>query len=153
LGCGDFNIGNQILPFCDKYIACDVVPGLIDHNREKFRNCDVDFRCLNAVSDDLPEGDVVFLRQVLQHLSNDHISKVVSKLNKYRFLVLSESLPVQPNFSANLEKRTGPGMRVTNRSGVVLTEPPFSLSFVTEQHICSITNQATLIRTTVYQLH
>jgi hypothetical protein len=153
LGCGDFNIGRQVRPFCDRYIACDVVPTLIDHNREKFSDLDVDFRCLNIVSDDLPEGHVVFLRQVLQHLSNDHITKVVHKLKKYRFLVLSESLPLKPGFLPNLEKETGPGMRVANRSGVVITEPPFSLSFITEQHICLIEDQTTLIRTTVYQLH
>jgi len=152
LGCGDFNIGSQIRPFCSKYIACDVVPALIDHNRKKFSDHDIDFRCLNAASDDLPEGDIVFLRQVLQHLSNDHIIKIVRKLKQYRFLVLSESLPVQPNFLPNLEKQTGPGMRVTNHSGVVVTEPPFSLSFITERHICSVTNQTTLIRTSVYQL-
>jgi SAM-dependent methyltransferase len=152
LGCGDFNVGNQIRDYCGRYTACDVVPALINHNQKRFSDRDVDFRCLDAASDDLPEGDIVVLRQVLQHLSNDNISKVIRKLAKYRFLVLSESLPLQANFAPNLEKQTGPGMRVTNRSGVVVTEPPFSLSFIAEQHICSITNQATRIQTTVYQL-
>jgi SAM-dependent methyltransferase len=153
LGCGDFNVGSQIRPSCDRYIACDVVPDLIDHNRTAFCDLDVDFRCLNAVLDDLPDADVVFLRQVLQHLSNDQIGKVLPKLQRYRYLVLSESLPVKPGFLPNLEKQTGPGMRVASRSGVVITEPPFSLPFVAEQDICLAVNQATLIRTTVYQLH
>jgi len=152
LGCGDFNVGSQIRPQCDGYIACDVVPGLIDHNRTVFSDLDVEFLCLDAASDDLPDGDVVFLRQVLQHLNNDQINRIVAKLQKYRFLVLTEGLPVKPDFLPNVEKQAGPGMRIASKSGVVITEPPFSLRFITQQHICLITEHSTLIRTTVYQL-
>jgi hypothetical protein len=152
LGCGDFNVGSRIRPFCDRYVACDVVAGLIDHNRKKFSDLDVDFRCLNAISDDLPDGDVVFIREVLQHLSNDQITKVVRKLQKYRFVVLTECLPLNPGFVPNTEKKTGPGVRFASGSGVVLTEPPFLLPHVTENHICTVRQSATSIRTTVYQL-
>lgn len=153
LGCGDFNVGSRIRPFCDRYVACDVVEDLIDYNRKRFSDLDVDFRCLNAISDDLPAGDVVFIREVLQHLSNGQIDQVVRKLHKYRFLVVTESLPAKPGFTPNLEKKTGPGVRFANDSGVVLTEPPFSLPYITEDHICTLRHPATLIRTTLYQLN
>ncbi len=36
LGCGDFSVGSRIRPFCNDYIACDIVPQLIEFNRQKF---------------------------------------------------------------------------------------------------------------------
>jgi hypothetical protein len=152
MGCGDFNVGRQIRPFCDKYIACDIVSGLIDHNRASFRGLNVDFRCVNAVLDDLPDGDVIFLRQVLQHMSNDQIVKIISKLHKYRFVVITESVPAKAGFVPNLGKKTGPGMRIANRSGVVVTEPPFSLSFRAVWPICALPIRGILVRTIVYEL-
>ena len=40
-GCGDFAIGSQIRPLCGQYIACDIVPKLIDFNKNKYQNLDV----------------------------------------------------------------------------------------------------------------
>ena len=153
VGCGDFNVGSRIRSACGIYIACDVVPELIDHNRAKFADLDVDFRCIDASSDDLPDADVIFLRQVLQHLSNAQIIKVVQKLTKYRFLILTEGLPLRPRFKPNAEKRTGPGIRIASGSGIVITAPPFSLPVVAEHEICSIAIPAASVRTMVYQLH
>jgi hypothetical protein len=47
----------------------------------------------------LPDGDIVFLRQVLQHLNNSQISRVVQKLYRYKFLVLTEHVPANPAFT------------------------------------------------------
>lgn len=80
LGCGDFKVGSQLRPWCGRYTACDVVPDLIAFNRTAFTQLDVDFRVLDMVEDPLPAGDVVFVRQVLQHLSNAAISKAIAKI-------------------------------------------------------------------------
>ena len=61
LGCGDFNVGKQLRPYCGRYIACDVVPALIQRNKDQFVDMQVDFRCIDIIEDDLPEGDIVFL--------------------------------------------------------------------------------------------
>src|ERR1700733_6137029 len=80
LGCGDFNVGRRIRNCFKKYPACDIVPELIQHNERAFAQMNVDFRCLNISDDPLPRGDIVFLRQVLQHLSNEQIARVACKL-------------------------------------------------------------------------
>jgi hypothetical protein len=49
LGCGDFMVGSQIRKFCGRYIACDVVPGLIDFNKRQFEDLDVEFKLLDLV--------------------------------------------------------------------------------------------------------
>ena len=156
LGCGDFHVGDQLRSCCGRYIACDVVPALIERNKEKFAAANVDFRCLNIIEDDLPEGDVVFLRQVLQHLNNAQILRIVQKLYRYKFLVVTEHIPAARNFSANIDKPTGGGTRLPENSGVVLTEPPFQFKVASESVLCavneSIGKNAGLIRTTLYAL-
>jgi len=156
LGCGDFNVGKQLRPYCGRYVACDVVPALIQRNKDKFADSKVDFRCIDIIEDDLPAGDIVFLRQVLQHLNNAQIFRVVQKLYRYKFLVLTEHIPTTSGFPPNRDKATGDGIRLPKGSGVVLTEPPFVLRVKSESIICT-TNQSLaeypgLIMTTLYEL-
>ena len=79
LGCGDFTVGSQVRIFCNRYVACDVVSSLIDFNRARFQDLDVEFKALDLIEDELPPGDVAFVRQVLQHLSNNQIRKFIAR--------------------------------------------------------------------------
>jgi SAM-dependent methyltransferase len=153
LGCGDFNVGQRLRPFCGRYIAADVVPTLIERNREHFADLGVTFQCLDIADDPLPPGDVVFLRQVLQHLSNPHIAKVVPKLGSFRFAVVTEHLPAG-RFAANRDMQTGAGIRLLAhpKSGVVLTERPFSMRVRSARVLCECTQYGGVIRTTAYEM-
>lgn len=155
LGCGDFAVGSQIRPACNGYIACDIVPSLIERNRRVYKDLAVEFRCLNMVDEKLPDGDVVFIRQVLQHLSNDQILKILPKLQKYRYLVLTEHLPKARKFVSNIEKPAGPHIRVGANSGIVLTDPPFRLASRSARELLTVNDSDDfgLIRTIVYQLN
>lgn len=156
LGCGDFSVGSKLRHFCNNYIACDIVEPVIEWNKEKYRNYRVDFRLVDITQDDLPEGDVVFIRQVLQHLSNQEIAKVIQQITKkYRFLVLTEHLPIlkQPAlFIANKDKRAGPDIRVSSNSGVVLTEAPFNLDVKDNLVLCELPHLGGILRTNLYRL-
>lgn len=153
LGCGDFSIGSQIRPMCGSYIACDIVPKLIDFNRKKYLPLGVDFRVLDLISDELPKADVVFIRQVLQHLSNQQVSQLIPKLKPaFKYLILTEHLPKSKNFTPNLDKPTGPDIRLSVDSGLVLTQPPFNLSVKSERILCELDEDGGVIRTTIYEL-
>jgi hypothetical protein len=164
LGCGDFAVGSQIRPYCNNYIAADVVEGLINRNKERYAKDSVEFCVLDIVNDELPDGDVVFLRQVLQHLTNSDIEKVVAKLSaKYRFLILTEHLPVSDRFVPNLDKARGRDIRLYIRgkeSGVVLTEHPFNLMVKQTTVLCEVFEDfmgrkgmlKSMIRTNLYEL-
>jgi hypothetical protein len=154
LGCGDFNIGRQVRSLCGRYIACDVVPLLIERNKLKFGHLDVDFRCIDIVEDELPPGQIVFLRQVLQHLSNAQIARVVSKLGAYQILVLAEHLPAKQEFVPNRDKPIGDGTRLGRSadSGIVVTAPPFNLSVTSEHVVCETPQDGGVIRTTIYRV-
>ena len=84
LGCGDFNVGKELVKHSKKYIAVDIVPDLIAHNKAAFPADNLELRVLDIASEDLPIGDVVILRQVLQHLSNAEIKNVVEKLYNFK---------------------------------------------------------------------
>ncbi len=151
-----FQYWKAATPLLRKYIACDVVPGLISRNQEKFSDADVDFRCLDITQRDFPDAEVALLRQVLQHLSTVQILQVVPSLYRYRFLVVSEHLPVEPDFRPNVEKPAGAMIRLFLGSGVILTEPPFNLKVKSARVICSVSQAVDdhpgLVRTTLYEL-
>jgi hypothetical protein len=153
LGCGDFHIGAQIRGLCGAYAACDIVDSVIAFDREKFGNLDVDFSVIDLTTDILPGGDIVFIRQVLQHLSNDQIIKALPRIaSTYKYLILTEHLPAAKTFIANLDKPTGPDNRLGQNSGIVLTKPPFNLAVKEEKVICETMEGGGVIRTWLYRL-
>jgi hypothetical protein len=153
LGCGDFFVGSQIRHLCAGYTACDIVPPLISFNRKKYESLNVDFRVLDLTQDELPPAEVLFLRQVLQHLSNKNIKMALPQISrKYKYLVLTEHLPATEPFTPNLDIPTGPQFRVEINSGIVLTAAPFKLSPKAEQVLCEVPEMGAMIRTTLYTL-
>ena len=128
LGCGDFRIGSQLLSLCSDYIGVDIVKPLIDRNQEKYGNETTNFTYLDIVNDELPNGDVCFVRQVLQHLSNQQILAVLQKLQKYKWVFITEHYPTDNDaIKPNIDKVHGRDFRLADNSGVYLTEPPFQL--------------------------
>jgi SAM-dependent methyltransferase len=128
LGCGDFRIGRQLLPLCSHYTGVDIVKSLVQHNQDRFGNESTVFRQINVIEEPLPDGDVCFIRQVLQHLSNQQICVVLGKLKQYRWVFITEHYPTDnQQIVPNVDKAHGSGIRLFNNSGVYLTESPFSL--------------------------
>ena len=140
LGCGDFSIGSKLREYCGNYIAVDIFNDLIEQNKKKFSALNVDFRVLDIARDTLPSGDICFVRQVLQHLSNFHIQGFLKLMSgKYKYLVITEHLPDKvENFLPNIDKVTGPDIRIDNNSGVILTKPPFNLKVIEVKDVCNI---------------
>lgn len=153
LGCGDFHVGRRIRPLCGTYVACDVVPELIEFNRHRYADLDVDFRVLDLSEDPLPPADLVFARQVLQHLSNARIRRFVRGLpGRFTYLVLTEHLPSSPSFPHNIDQPSSHLPRLRRNSGVVLTSPPFELQAIEARTLCEVREGPGIIRTTLYRL-
>ena len=155
LGCGDFVIGSKLRKFCNKYIAVDIFDELINYNKKKYQDLNVDFRILDITSEELPAGDICFVRQVLQHLSNESIVNFVKAIkNKYKYLIITEHFPSSKNFVANLDKPTGPDVRLYDKSAVILTKPPFNLRVIKDADICETYSDSIdgVIKTKLLQL-
>ena len=154
LGCGDFNIGRQLTDLCSTYHGCDIVEPLIEHNIRKFSQDGVAFSCIDATTQKLPQGDVLIVRQVLQHLSNAAIQKVVTQFTDFVHVILTEHIP-DGDFVANIDKPSGPDSRLRLGSGVDITAPPFSLKPVSQQVLSGVRDRNDIpgtIRTIVLKM-
>lgn len=151
LGCGDFNIGKHLTRHTKKYYAIDIVENLIDRNKNCFKEENLEFHCLDISKDELPIGDSVILRQVLQHVSNNEILNILKKIAGYRYIILTEHLPLG-DFVPNIDIISGQGIRLKQNSGVNLLQPPFNLK-IEEEIILNeyiIENKKGRIVTTLY---
>ncbi len=153
LGCGDFNVGKELVKHTKKYVAIDIVTDLIKHNKETFKEENLEFHCLDIAVDDLPSGDCVLLRQVLQHLSNAEVQSIISKLTNFKYVILTEHIP-EGDFVANKDIISGQGIRLKKQSGLNLLASPFNFKVKEEKQLLSvILNDCNgVIETTFYRL-
>lgn len=137
LGCGDFNVGKELVKHTAKYIAIDIVSDLITRNKETFQAENLTFHCRNISEDELPTADCAILRQVLQHLSNAEIQRILNKLTAFKYVILTEHIP-EGNFTPNIDIIAGQGTRLKKQSGVNLLAPPFNLKVMEEKELLSV---------------
>jgi SAM-dependent methyltransferase len=128
LGCGDFRVGEELLAGWNAdYVGVDVVPALIEHHQGVYANDRTRFVCADVVEDPLPPGDVCLIRQVFQHLSNEQIMLVLTKLEQYAHVIVTEHYPADEETAIpNLDKAPGADTRLAANSAVYLEKPPFS---------------------------
>lgn len=128
LGCGDFRVGQRLTSLAGNYVGVDIVEDLIKSHREQFGSESVSFEHRNLITDELPPGEVCFVRQVLQHLSNEQVKEILPKLQKYPFSIITEHYPRKDQFvEPNVDKVQGQGVRLYAGSGVYLDEAPFGI--------------------------
>ena len=151
LGCGDFNVGKNLLTHTKKYVAVDIVSDLIARNKSIFEHPHLEFLCLDIAVDELPAADCVLLRQVLQHLSNAEVQSIVNKLANYTYVIVTEHIPTG-NFTANKDIISGQGIRLKVQSGIDLLAPPFNFKVKDKKQLLSIapTDMSGVIVTTLY---
>lgn len=154
LGCGDFNVGKELVKHTKKYFAVDIVSDLIDRNKEKFKEDKLEFQCLDLAQDDLPNGDCALLRQVLQHLSNDEVQNILNKLPDFKYVIVTEHLP-EGDFTPNKDIISGQGVRLKKQSGLNLIAPPFNFIVKEEkQLLCIVLDDSKgVIVTTLYTIY
>ncbi len=116
--CGDFNWQKYMNLDSIDYVGADIVPHMIETNNRLFSNTKRRFVKLDIRYDALPECDLLFCRDLFQHLSFEDILNAISniKSSNCRYLLASS----QVNTNKNSDVATG-GWRKLN-----LLRPPFS---------------------------
>ena len=142
------------IKYSKKYIAIDIVETLIERNKTHFKDQNLEFQCLNIAEDKLPDADCIILRQVLQHLSNAEIIAIVKKLSAYKYVILTEHIPMG-NFIPNTDIIAGQGIRLKHNSGVDLLKTPFNLKISSKQNFEDIilSNTKGQIRTVLFKIY
>lgn len=122
--CGDFNWMKEIVHHFEYYKGIDIVKDLITDNNKKYKKAGkIEFECgniINRIEND-QQYDAVILKDVLVHLTNSDIKRVITNLKKsgikYAFIT---------NFSdikENINLKTAGQWRPIN-----LTLEPFNCS-------------------------
>ncbi|MGB5434951.1 MAG: class I SAM-dependent methyltransferase [Maribacter sp.] len=137
LGCGDFNIGKELVKHTKKYVAVDIVADLIAHNKEKFKAENLEFQCLDIAVDELPPGDCALVRHVLQHLSNAEVQRIVRKLTAFEYVIITEHLP-EGDFAPNKDIISGQSIRLKKQSGINVLAPPFDFKVKEEKQLLAV---------------
>ena len=133
IGCGNFRVAAGFVDTLDSYVGIDVVPKLIEHNIAEFSREGVTFLAADATTADLPDGDICFIRQVLQHLSNAQISAILQRCTKFPLVVITECWPAPTRFALpNRDVSHGHLTRVEFGSWVDVSEEPFCCAPVRE---------------------
>jgi hypothetical protein len=153
LGCGDFNVGQQLVPHVQKYIGVDIVPSLIARNRATFHADNLEFLYLDIAVDEWPAADCILLRNVLQHLSNAEVQRIVRKLPNYQYVIVTEHIP-QGSFTPNKDIISGQGIRLKIQSGIDLMAPPFNLQVKDSKQLLAVpySKGKGVIVTTLYEI-
>jgi hypothetical protein len=126
LGCGDFQVGRQIIGDDVEYHGCDVVAELIEFNNARYGGSNVRFSRRDIVTDPLPDGELCLVRQVFQHLPNVDIKRVLNKLDKFRFVLVTDEQIKGDDGFANKDINAFHGTRRLFGQGVKLERPPFA---------------------------
>jgi len=134
VGCGDFQVARAI-DFGDRdYLGMDCVPALIEYNNRVYGYGYTDsptlvsFRCRDAIEEAWPHADLVLIRQVLQHLTNAQIARVLEKTKAYKYVLITEDVYVGPGMVPNVDVPcASPTTRWFDKSGVYIDLPPWSM--------------------------
>ncbi len=117
--CGDFHWMSQVDIDGVIYVGVDIVPELIERNRDRFAGPTRSFEVRDVVKGPLPAADVVMCRDCLVHLSfQDAVSALTSIRAGGATYLLATTFPDR---KANYDKHTG-GWRPLN-----LCLSPFNL--------------------------
>jgi hypothetical protein len=117
--CGDFHwMAHVDLDGID-YLGGDIVPDLVLHNKTNYATAARSFEVIDLIQGPVPRVDVVFVRDCLVHLSNDHAAAALRNItNSGSEWLLTTTFP-----------RTGRNTDITTGQWreIDLTQPPFCL--------------------------
>lgn len=108
--CGDFVWMKLLLPQIDvDYIGCDIVGSVIERNTKMFGAPGITFMEKDISTEPLPDGDLIFVRDCLFHLSFADIDGFLRNLEQtnYKYLMTSAHRIENPAEFENTDILTG----------------------------------------------
>ena len=122
LGCGDWQFSKHIDWSDIKYYGYDVVEYLVERNQQRYGTPSITFIHGDGVDTSLPQADLLICKDVLQHLPNSYILRILGQLPRFKYCLITNDVdPV--TLTCNNEDTTVGGYH-----GVDLTKPPFNIN-------------------------
>lgn len=91
LGCGDWQFMHLMDLSGIQYTGVEVVSWLVEENQKKWGAPNIRFVFGDAATIKLPDADLVILKDVLQHWSNNVIIEFFKKLRKYNHVLVNNT--------------------------------------------------------------
>lgn len=92
LGCGDWQFSRYINFGEAQYLGLDLVDSVVSANKAAYGSEKVDFKRAPADLDDIPPADLIIVKDVLQHLSNEQIMSYREIIrSKFRYALITNS--------------------------------------------------------------
>ena len=96
LGCGDWQFSKVVNYDNVNYLGVDCVESVIQYNVKNYKKNNIDFKCNSIFNlDDFfnTDIDLVIIKDVLQHLSDNEIEEVLTKLLKkpFKYLLITNA--------------------------------------------------------------
>lgn len=87
--CGDFNWMKEIVFNFENYIGGDIVKKAIDLNNEKYSNSRIKFIEFDIVNDEIPNGDLLIVRDIIGHFPIEDGVKILKNIlnSKCKYLL------------------------------------------------------------------
>lgn len=132
-GCGDFSVGSRLAGRFERYMAFDVSPLIIEINKQRYADLarkNVSFDVADMTLTTFPQADLILVRQVMQHLTNAQVERILKNLeasNWRRVLITEEVHDPRDNRLPNLDLASHTvRTRVSFGSGVFVDREPFN---------------------------
>jgi SAM-dependent methyltransferase len=119
LGCGDWQFSKLIDWSGIDYTGIDV-SGVVLANTKKYARPGVRFMQADGSRQELPQADLLIAKDVLQHWSNADVSKLIPKLTKFKYALIT-------NGSHEIAKIQNENTSTGGCRPVDLTAPPFNI--------------------------
>ena len=115
LGCGDWQFMRLVDLNGAKYLGIDVASSVIDVNSRLYSSPNVQFGMLRSYKS-LPSADLLICKDVMQHLSNQEVFRIIEILPRYTYSLVTND--VSCGFSAKhqlLQRARKPWAPLLNR--------------------------------------
>lgn len=126
VGCGDWAFSRYVDWGPIVYTGIDVVKEVIEKNGRRFSSPNIRFVHGDILKMELPKGELLVCKDVLQHLTNADIALFLSKIKKFKHCLITNDCVVcnEPVGLENKDTTRGPNRPLD------LTKPPFNIEGV-----------------------
>ena len=103
--CGDFNWIKLVVPEVKiNYIGLDIVDDVIERNKSTYGSDRIKLGVADICEDELPDCDIIMVRDCLFHLSNEDINRFLNNLSKtnYNYLLTTTHIVDQEFKNSNI---------------------------------------------------
>ena len=123
IGCGDFELNKNLDWNGIQYTGYDLVEVLIERNTQRYAGNNICFVLGDGFCADLPPSDLLICKDVLQHLPNEYVFRLKSKMQNFKYVVLVDDFKDATGSKNNFNQDIKPG----NHRYLDISQKPFEM--------------------------